>query len=336
VNRELVRKIANAVLYEGYMLYPYRPSALKNRQRWMFGILYPPTYTEVLSGTERSQMHTECLLETGDRDSVRIELRFLQLVERRLTQVEGEGMNPISSLLVEGNLFESGEEVMERSAEFSITCGTGHENLYFIYCGESSAESLRDSAGCARGVLTRSQHELRGHVFAAVEQIEANLYKLKIDVRNETSFDGHSPRKVALLGSLVSTHLILAAERGRFVSLLDPPESLGEAVRACSNLGNFPVLVGDDGQRDAMLCSPILLYDYPRVATQSAQDFYDATEIEEMLTLRLMTLSDEEKNEMRMADPRMRTLLERTEQSAREQLSRTHGAMHLSHGASDK
>ena len=36
-----VDQVANAVLYEGYILYPYRPSAVKNRQRWNFGVVYP-------------------------------------------------------------------------------------------------------------------------------------------------------------------------------------------------------------------------------------------------------------------------------------------------------
>ena len=49
MNRELAMKVANAVLYEGYMLYPYRPSAIKNRQRWSFGILYPPAYEECVA-----------------------------------------------------------------------------------------------------------------------------------------------------------------------------------------------------------------------------------------------------------------------------------------------
>ena len=114
---------------------------------------------------------------------------------------------------------------------------------------------------------------------------------------------------------------------GEFVSLLDPPEGLGEFVSECKNVGNFPVLVGEQGERDMMLCSPIVLYDYPQVAPESAGDFYDATEMDEMLTLRVMTLTDDEKSEMRSADDHVRNLLERTEKSAREQLARTHGAI---------
>ncbi len=92
---EVARKVADAVLYEGYMLYPYRPSAIKNRQRWSFGILYPPTYAEVRSGTERCQMHSECLLETSGPASqnetphkavLQLQLRFLHLLSRQVAK----------------------------------------------------------------------------------------------------------------------------------------------------------------------------------------------------------------------------------------------------------
>ena len=68
------------------MLYPYRPSAIKNRQRWSFGILYPPTYAEVLAGTERCAMHSECLLETTSNATLQIQLRFLHLFTRQVAK----------------------------------------------------------------------------------------------------------------------------------------------------------------------------------------------------------------------------------------------------------
>jgi hydrogenase maturation protease len=98
-------------------------------------------------------------------------------------------------------------------------------------------------------------------------------------------------------------------------------------VKCCQNDGNFPVLAGDEKDRDMLLCSPIVLYDYPKIAPESAGDFYDATEMDEMLTLRVMTLTDQEKNEMGEADDRVRNLLRRTEESAREQLMKTHGTI---------
>ncbi len=130
-----------------------------------------------------------------------------------------------------------------------------------------------------------------------------------------------------LLTSLLSAHTILSITGGEFVSLLDPPEDLRQAVSECKNIGNFPVLVGDEGERDMMLCSPIVLYDYPQIAPESAGDFFDGTEMDEMLTLRVMTLTEEEKDQMRSGNDHVRNLLQRTEASAREQLMRTHGTI---------
>jgi hypothetical protein len=147
-------------------------------------------------------------------------------------------------------------------------------------------------------------------------------------VANTTSLPSNATdRDSVLRSSLLSAHSILSVTGGEFVSLLDPPEDLREEIKACKNIGNFPVLVGTEGERDMLLCSPIILYDYPQIAPESAGDFYDATEMDEMLTLRVMTLSDCEKSEIRVGDDRVRSLLQRTEESAREQLTKTHGAI---------
>jgi len=134
-------------------------------------------------------------------------------------------------------------------------------------------------------------------------------------------------RDKALLNCMLSAHVILSVEGGEFVSLLDPPAEFRSVVASCRNVGNFPVLVGAEGERDMMLCSPIVLYDYPQIAPESAGDFFDATEMDEMLTLRVITLTDGEKDEMRSGSEQVRGLLQRTEQSAREQLQRTHGTI---------
>ena len=86
MNLELVKKIADAVLYEGYMLYPYRASAVKNRQRFNWGVLTPESYSEAQSGTEKWQMQTECLIEGDENSEIDIKVRFLHLTEREITQ----------------------------------------------------------------------------------------------------------------------------------------------------------------------------------------------------------------------------------------------------------
>jgi hydrogenase maturation protease len=114
---------------------------------------------------------------------------------------------------------------------------------------------------------------------------------------------------------------------GAFVSLLDPPEPWGEAAAGCRNVGTWPVLVGEEGQTDLMLSSPIILYDYPQVAPESPGDLFDGTEIDEILTLRILTLTDEEKRTMAAVDERAQALLARTEGLGGEQLLRLHGAV---------
>ena len=125
----------------------------------------------------------------------------------------------------------------------------------------------------------------------------------------------------------MSAHVVLGIEGGAFVSLLDPPESLQAAVAGCHNQGTFPVLVGEEGQRDTVLASPIILYDYPQIAPESAGDLFDGTEIDEILSLRIMTMTDEEKSEMRQSDERARQMLERTETMPAEQFMKLHGVL---------
>jgi hydrogenase maturation protease len=109
--------------------------------------------------------------------------------------------------------------------------------------------------------------------------------------------------------------------------LLDPPAAFREAAAGCQNVGTWPVLVGEEGERDCLLSSPIILYDYPQVAPESAGDHFDGTEIDEMLTLRILTLTEQEKHEMRSVDERARQLLERTETLPAEHLLKLHGVV---------
>ncbi len=126
---------------------------------------------------------------------------------------------------------------------------------------------------------------------------------------------------------MLSTHTIVTVRGGAFVSLIDPPETYREAAAACRNVGTWPVLTGAEGARDTMLSSPIILYDYPQVAPESPGDWFDAAEIDELLALRTLTLSDAEKAEIREGDERARAVLERAEALPTEQLMKLHGAV---------
>jgi hydrogenase maturation protease len=268
-------------------------------------------------------MHIECLVQGPLNATVRIEVRFLHLQVCRVS-------NPPTPAVIshsEDAVIESWNEAVERSVEVRIALGAPYSSE-FGFPGSGSAESLPADDEQMVGRIVRSQHEIRGNVSVLCAQVNAELWKLMIDVANNSPLALTADRNAALLPSLLSAQALLRLSGGQFVSLLDPPEDVRREARGCVNIGNFPVLVGENGDRETMLCSPILLYDYPNVAPESAGDFYDATEIDEMLTLRVLTLTDEEKRQLRSAEHRVQNLLQRTQQSAQEQLARTHAIMH--------
>jgi hypothetical protein len=323
MNCKLAQKIADAVLYEGYLLYPYRRSALKNQQRWTFGTLYPASYSEVLNGTERSCMHSECLLEAHCSCTLNVQVRFLQ-TETRYTK-EARGERTPSPVVAE---VPGSGELRDCCIDFhSQVCLSGDQLYEFGFRNGRQVDLSCAEERPTPGDRIDTQGQIRGRLSVRAESVRPDLLKITIDLQNQTQVPSGADRDWALACSLLSANLILSTTQGSFISLLDPPEEHRETAKNCRNIGNFPVLVGAEGDRDMMLCSPIILYDYPQIAPESAGDFYDATEMDEMLTLRIVTMTDQEKDEMQCADEHARNLLQRTEQTAREQLARTHGVI---------
>jgi hypothetical protein len=343
MNLATVDKIAKAVLYEGYMLYPYRPSSVKNQQRWNFGVLCPQSYSDAQDGSEASTMQTECLVEGSSRTSLEIRVRFLQLVARSVGELtaattylvpdETPELRLVERLEVNGRLYQAWQEAVEREVIVPV-CNVGasvHTPIVqaFALSAEKQFEPLRDSSGQIVGILVRKGNALWGEVEVAGTRHVDGLFKVNVRIRNTTPFTvtTDTGREDALLSSLVSTHTVLGVQDGRFVSLLAPPEQVSDLASSCKNVGTWPVLVGDERQRDTVLSSPIILYDYPQIAPESAGDLFDGTEIDEILSLRIMTLTDEEKVEMRQSDERAHQMLERTETMPVEQLMKLHGVL---------
>ncbi len=129
----------------------------------------------------------------------------------------------------------------------------------------------------------------------------------------------------------MAAHLILGVRAGELISQLDPPPELAFAAQACEQGGLWPVLVGAPGSASQLLASPIILYDYPRIAPESRADSCDATEIDELLLLRVLTLSDAEKSELSAGDPRARAILARAEALSQSELLRLHGRLEETH-----
>jgi hypothetical protein len=315
VNLAYLDQIARAVLYEGYMLYPYRPSSVKNRQRFNFGVLYPPAY-ENKFGNEPSSLRVEFLVRGNQETTVESRVRFLHLLTR-----ESSGEGGLS------NYPSTWQEAVEREVvlpSFSVSQATlspTHHDFSFPACRDHQTQDHDHE-------ITFFQEALHGVMEVTAESLSEGLFKVTTVASNTTqSESGDAGRDVVLMRSLVSAHVIFGVENGNFVSLLETPDNLRDAAQQCQNSGVWPVLVGDPGQSDTLLASPIILYDYPQIAPESAGDLFDGTEIDEILSLRIMTLTDEEKQEIRNSDERARQILERTDAMPPEQFMKLHGVV---------
>lgn len=321
---EQIREIADAILYEGYLLYPYRHSSIKNRQRWMFGIVSPRAETSV--GRDAWRMQTQCLLVGDAATRLDVRVRFLHILERAPRTPEPayhqsaaqahekiEAPHPAS--------FEFWEEGIPREVsalDIALDDLLKAEQRIEINIPGGELEDAQDP------LAVRHQQAIMGTVTLGAEPIGEHVYRLTARIENIAQGDAQHN---AILQALVSTHTLLQVRQGAFVSQLEPPDELSAPVQECQNLSTWPVLIGDEGETDAMLSSPIILYDYPRIAPESVGTLFDGTEIDEILTLRILTLIDEEKREMREADARTRDLLERTEALSAEQLLKLHGVI---------
>jgi hypothetical protein len=337
MNREHLDRLARAVLYEGYILYPYRPS-VKNHQRWTFGSLYPPEYEDVQRGTERSALQVECLLHgsaTRLREaSVSVMVRFLHLQARTVGQVRDElpgdgsepAFTPVDQLHGEGRVYQSWQEAAEEEYEWrdlNIANLSAPVREMFRVPGRRTWEAVAGGTG----VLVREQCPVEGSVDVAVTELNEELVRLRVRVQNETPLPGSGARAEATLRVLAATHVVLQVCGAEFLSSQDPPEFAKQAAATCQNVGAWPILVGEPGERDTMLAPPIILYDYPEIAPESPGDLFDGTEIDEILTLRILTLTDDEKRAVGAIDAQARALLQRSEALSPEQMLSLHGRL---------
>ena len=328
------RQVANAVLYEGYLLYPYRQTAQKNRSRFQFGVLMPPAYRDV-DDCEPSASQTECLLECPDDAQVEILVRFLHFQRRTVQRIApdtGEASDT-GALWVNGTEYTSWDEAVEREqrlhARVAGLLGTGTELLFRVGEGEE-IEDLTGPREEQAGRLVRRWEQLDAAIRVHAERVAGPYGALRLRVRVENRSQPRTPlrcRDDGLRHSLIAAHLLIAVPGGVFLSLTDPPEWAAAEAAACANIGTWPVLAGPDDCRDLLLSSPVILYDHPQVAPESAGDLFDATEIDEILTLRTLALTDDERRQARATDRRAAELIDRLDVLPPEMLERMHGAI---------
>jgi hypothetical protein len=335
---ETARAVADAVLYEGYVLYPYRASSRKNQARFQWGVLTPRSFSHG-EGSERWSMRTECLLDPGAAPTISVRIRCLQAQHRRVetTTEVGSGSGeatvfaPTAFLEVEGVRHADWDEAVDRVVDVTplglrALEGSGHVEE-FSFPGGADSELVRAADGTVTGRFVRQREPVSGRVRIVVGRpIPSQPYlKVAVAVENATAVTALGPHRDDALGhSLIAVHTMLAVDDGRFVSLLDPPDGAARAAASCHSDGTHPVLIGED---DVVLSSPIILYDHPEVAAQSPGDLYDSLEIDEILALRVMTLTDEEKSEARGTDPRAAAIIDRCDHMSAETLGMLHGQM---------
>ncbi len=262
-------QMVEALLYEGYALYPYRASAVKNQQRWTFGCLLPQSYCTANPGSDDWQMQTQCLVLGGDETSAQVRVRFLHVVDRVIGEPTAgvkKGTGPIcakhpsgrsgkldlspfsrvDSLEIDGRQYHTWQESVEREVVLDYPLNTSHNSQTIDFPSTRDCEFLRDSSGEIAGVCVRVQKPVRGSVEVCAESLGRELFKLSVRISNlaECQDDELHTRSDAILRSLVSTHVILGVQGGEFVSLIDPPEEFREITLRCENNGAWPVLVG--------------------------------------------------------------------------------------------
>jgi hypothetical protein len=327
---DAVRKIAEAVLYEGYVLWPYRKSAMKNQQRWTFGGVYPRDYSEARGEDDPWLMQTQCLVSGDGESSIGVKVRFLHVTERKVAKRNGGDLEFVDELQVGEDLYLPWDEATER--EITIV-GSRLSDLEekprrvgIDIPGGSTQEELASLTGEIEGALVHSWRALRGTVEVKAQALRDGVFRPTVRITNTSPREGED-RDSTLRQTFCSTHTTIEVEGGEFISMTDPPEELRELAEGCENLKTWPVLVGEEGDKNMLLSSPIILSDYPQIAPESPGDLFDGGEIDQLLILNILTLTDEEKAEMRASDPRAREILERCESLSQEELMNLHGAI---------
>ncbi|GAA2277119.1 hypothetical protein GCM10010234_11420 [Streptomyces hawaiiensis] len=332
---EQLSAVADAVLYEGYLLYPYRRSSTKNRVRWQFGVLFPRDWVEadgpVLPGVSGSAdswyQQTECLLRIRRPDSarVRVRVRYLQMQRK---QVEEAG-RPVESLHGDdGTVHLTFDEALPRECEVEAPLDELLRDGRTVAVGAAAGEDVEPLPE-GTGRVVRSREEIRAETTLTAERLSEDLCRIRVRTANTAPAPRPgTARDEALRRALIATHTLVGGDGVEFVSLIDPPADLRAHVRACRNEFTFPVLGGEAGDTGRVLLSaPIILPDHPQVAPESPGDLHDAAEIDEILTLRTMLLTDEEKREARATDPRAAAILDRVDTMPQEVFERLHGAV---------
>jgi hypothetical protein len=317
------RAVADAVLYEGYLLYPYRASSSKNQSRWQFGVLGPQGAADSGIG-EDATLSAQVLVRSYGVPSLSGVVRFLQLQHRGAEREIGDDhFERVDELVAGSTAWVSWDEAVECNIKIAPFRVTSLPRTLDISVPAGSDVEVVDG-----GRLVRTRRSLHGQLDISAEA-DGDLLRVTFDVRNTAP--PAADKDEAIATSLIGTHLVIEVADGQFVSLLEPPDPAADAVARCRQHRCFPVLAGPPGESDLVLVSPIILYDHPEIAEQSKGALFDSTEIDEILTLRVMTMTDEEKAQARATDPLAARIIDRCDSMSPEAMLDLHGVLRNPH-----
>jgi hypothetical protein len=320
------RAVADAVLYEGYLLYPYRGTSSKNQSRWQFGVLGPPGAADAGLGEDDT---LAAQFPADSAQAITMVVRFLQLQHRRAErELPGGEFESVDELTTPSGSWLTWDEAVE--CEMSFGPLAFDDQPWALPVVAPAATEIEPVQG---GRLVRERQEVRGLLTVSSEP-DGALRRVSLRVSNiGVAVDGKADGKDSVIArSMIGTHLITEVVGGQFISLLEPPSAAADAVSRCNQHRCFPVLAGPPGTQDVLLISPIILYDHPEVAEQSSTALYDCTEIDEILTLRVMTMTYEEKAQARATDPRAAQIIDQCDALSPEAMARLHGVLRDPHG----
>jgi hypothetical protein len=317
------RRVADTVLYEGYLLYPYRASAAKNQLRLQFGVLSPAGAAAAGVG-EPPALAATVLLRPAPAARLDVYVRFLQVQARAVQARVDGGYAAVDRLPVGGAEWVPWYEAVDREVVVGgLTAADllAGRSVPVEVGGGTDVEELRDPAGAVLGRLVRTRWPVTAELTLSASTVDGYL-RLAVGLRNTAAWDpAESGRDLASRRALVGAHLLLAGADAGLVSLTDPPADAAAAAGSCRNGRWWPALVGG-----AVLLAPMILPDQAEIAPESPGDMFDATEIDEILTLRVMTLTDAEKAAARGTDPRAAAIVDRCDSLPDAALDRLHGA----------
>ncbi|CAM4399514.1 hypothetical protein MB901379_01685 [Mycobacterium basiliense] len=322
------RAVADAVLYEGYLLYPYRGTSSKNQSRWQFGVLGPPGAASAGLG-EEDALAAQFLVDGSQ--AITVVVRFLQLQHRRAERQRDHSGHDGYELVDELNTPSGSWLTWDEAVDCEISYGP----LVFDAAPQQWTLPVKAPAGTDietldGGRLVRERQQVCGALTVCSEP-DGKL--LRVSLRLANVGPAATDKTDAVARSMIGSHVIAEVLGGQFVSLLEPPATAVDAVSRCRQHRCFPVLAGPPGARDVLLISPIILYDHPEIAEQSTTALFDCTEIDEILTLRVMTMTDDEKAQARATDPRAAAIIEHCDALSAPDLARLHGVLRGSPGA---